>query len=256
MITILITTYRQPEALELCLESIVKSQKFNNQIIVVENGFDENNKPVFKKYKKHIDILPFEENVGMNRALNLGVYNSSYDKVLIAHDDMVFPKDFDEKLLKDYQPNSVLTPNTIEPYPSMFKQFVIHDLGRNPKIFDLEKFWEFVNGVEKNIVDETGSTFPFFINKYDYLKVGGFDENYPLSGVVADWDFFLKCNLSGLKMLRTYNCNIYHFVSLSTNITEEQKENRKNNEREGYEYAIYKWGNYIKHNHDNNLKYI
>jgi GT2 family glycosyltransferase len=256
MITILITTYRQPEALELCLESIVKSQKFNNQIIVVENGFDENNKPIFKKYEKYINILPFEENVGMNRALNLGVYNASYDKVLIVHDDMVFPKNFDEKLIKDYQPNSVLTPNTIEPYPSMFKQFVIHDLGRNPKTFNLEKFWEFVNDIEKNAIDETGSTFPFFINKYDYLKVGGFDENYPLSGVVADWDFFLKCQLSGLKMLRTYDCNIYHFVSLSTNVTEEQKENRKNNEREGYEYAIYKWGNYIKHNPDNNLKYI
>ena len=36
-------------------------------------------------------------------------------------------------------------------------------------------------------------------------------------GMVADWDFFLKCQLSGLKMLRTYKTNFYHFTSASTN---------------------------------------
>ncbi len=79
---------------------------------------------------------------------------------------------------------------------------------------------------------------------------------YPLNGVVADWDFFLKCQLSGLKMLRTYVTNIYHFVSLSTNISEEQKQQRHQSEVEGHTYAQYKWGTNIKHNPQNNLKYL
>ena len=52
-------------------------------------------------------------------------------------------------------------------------------------------------------------------------------------------------------MLRTYNCYFYHFASVSTN-----GEKRQLAECNGHEYAKYKWGRYIKHNSNNNLKYI
>jgi hypothetical protein len=70
-------------------------------------------------------------------------------------------------------------------------------------------------------------------------------------GMVADWDFFLKCQSIGLKMMRTYNCNFYHFASVSVN-----GEERQQAERNGHEYAKYKWGNYIQHNPENNLKTV
>jgi len=256
MISILILTYEQPTALELCLESIVKNQYHKNQILIVENGYCEANKPIFEKYKEYIEVLPFEENVGMNRALNLGVCNVKHEIVFIGHDDMVYPKHFDLKMLHQYKPGTVLTVNSIEPYPSFFQQFVIKDLGKDPKTFNIEQFNVFESSIAVNKLDGTGSTFPFLISKIDYLKVGGFDEMYPLNGVVADWDFFLKCQLSGLKMLRTYNTNVYHFVSLSTNISEKQKQQRYQSEVEGHTYAQYKWGTNIKHNPLNNLKYL
>jgi hypothetical protein len=88
------------------------------------------------------------------------------------------------------------------------------------------------------------------MSKIDYLKVGGWDENYE-QGMVADWDFFLKCQLSGMKMLRTYNCHFYHFASISVN-----GDKRMQAEVNGHEYAKYKWGSYIKSCPQNNLKYI
>jgi len=88
------------------------------------------------------------------------------------------------------------------------------------------------------------------MSKIDYLKVGGWDENYE-QGMVADWDFFLKCQLSGLKMLRTYNCHFYHFASVSVN-----GEKRRQAEINGHEYARYKWGSYIKNDPQTNLKYL
>jgi hypothetical protein len=69
--------------------------------------------------------------------------------------------------------------------------------------------------------------------------------------MVADWDFFLKCQLSGLKMIRNWNCHFYHFASVSVN-----GDMRKLAEMNAHEYAKYKWGTYIKHNPDNNLKYL
>jgi GT2 family glycosyltransferase len=253
MISVIIPTYKSPEALDLCLRSAINGQTKINQIIVVVDGFYDLNKDVLEKYKNNISILNLEENVGLCRGTNLGVYNAHYDKILIVNDDNVFPNKWDTTLETIYElhgPNIVVSPNQIEPYPSMFKQFKIHDLGRDPKTFDLEAFWKYDLEMSYPQEDDSGSTLPIFMSKIDYLRLGGWDENFE-KAMVADWDFFLKCQLSGLKMLRTYECHFYHFASISYS-----GEKRQQAEQNNHEYARYKWGNYIKHNLENNLKYI
>jgi len=254
-ISVIVPTFRSPDALDLCLRSAIEGQQGrNNQIIVVVDGHYDINKEILEKYAKSIDILNLEQNVGLCRGTNLGVYNAKYDLILIVNDDNVFPKDWDIHLEKDHTKNSVLSPNQIEPHPSMFSQFHIKDLGKSIDVFDLKRFQEYektLNEVTyKKTVEETGSTLPIFMSKIDFLKVGGWDENYE-QGMVADWDFFLKCQLAGMKMLRTYGCHFYHFASVSVN-----GEKRRQAEINGHEYAKYKWGSYIKHNPINNLKYI
>jgi GT2 family glycosyltransferase len=245
MISVIIPTYKSPEMLDLCLTSCIEGQRQDNQIIVVVDGFYELNKEVLKKWSPYIEILNLEENVGLTRATNLGVYNSKCERILIVNDDNIFQNDWDINLNERYQPNSVITPNQIEPFPSIFSQFRINNMGTDPKNFDLERFWEFCSRIEKGIEDETGSTLPIFMSKTDYLRVGGWDENYE-QGMVADCDFFLKCQLSGLKMLRTYNCHFYHFTSASVN-----GEKRRLAEQAGHEYFKYKWGSYMKRNQNN-----
>jgi len=258
MISVIIPTYKNPEILDLCLRSAIEGQLISNQIIVVVDGFYDLNKEVLEKWAKHIDILNLEENVGLCKGTNLGVYNALYDKILIVNDDNVFPQHWDTiledewiKQCRRFDQNVVISPNQIEPYPSMFEQFVIEDLGTDPKTFDLEKFWLFnYHYASGDKWDYSGSTLPILMSKIDYIRIGGWDENYEL-GMVADWDFFLKCQLSGLKMIRTWNCHFYHFAQVSTN-----GEKRKQAEQAGHEYAKYKWGSYIYHNSENNLKFI
>ena len=245
MISVILPTYKEPEVLDLCLKSIIEGQSHYNQIIVIVDGFFDLNKEVLKKYASDIEILNLEENIGLTRVTNLGVYNAKYDKILIVNDDNVFPKNWDIRLLESYQENSVIAPNQIEPIPSIFKQFHIKDLGRDPNTFDLNEFWEYENLLLISSNENTGSTLPIFMSKKDYLKVGGWDENYE-QGMVADCDFFLKCQLSGLKMLRTYNCHFYHFTSASVN-----GEKRKLAEKAGHEYFKYKWGTYMKRDQNN-----
>jgi GT2 family glycosyltransferase len=251
MISVIIPTYKSPEMLDLCLRSCIEGQVDKNQIIVVVDGFYDINKEVLEKYAKSIEILTLDDNVGLCRGTNLGVYNAKYERILIVNDDNVFPQHWDKILNYDFKLNSVISPNQVEPTPSMFSQFIIEDLGRDVKTFDLDKFWQFDYHVASgDKIDETGSTLPIFMSKVDYLRVGGWDENYQ-DGMVADWDFFLKCQLSGLKMLRTYNSHFYHFASVSVN-----GDKRRNAEVQGHEYAKYKWGCYIKHNPTNNLKFL
>ena len=179
MISVIIPTYKEPEVLDVCINSAITGQKLNNQIIVVVDGFYEVNREVLEKYKDYIQILDLEENVGLCRATNLGVYNAEFDKILIVNDDNVFPEAWDQVLLEQYKPGSVLAPNQIEPTPSMFRQFHIKDLGRDPKTFNINGFWEYDFSIAEDKVDETGSTLPIFMSKKDYLRVGGWDESYP-----------------------------------------------------------------------------
>ena len=266
MISVIIPTYKSPEYLDLCLESaIIGQDEDENQIIVVVDGYYDLNKKVLEKWRDHIDVLNLEQNVGLCRGTNLGVMNAKHDKILIVNDDNVFPLKWDIRLESEwnrYDKNStywedfggsysiVLTPNQIEPYPSMFKDFVIKNLGTDTKSFHLERFWEFEKNIVKSGHNWNGSTLPIMMYKHDYLKLGGWDENYEL-GMVADWDFFLKCNLADLKMCRTMDTNFYHFASISAN-----GESRRQAEQKGHMYAKYKWGDFIKHDSSNNQKYI
>jgi GT2 family glycosyltransferase len=251
MISVIIPTYKSPEFLDLCLESAIVGQGDKNQIIVVVDGHYDLNKEVLEKWKDNIDVLNLEQNVGLCRGTNLGVYNAKHDNILIVNDDNVFPKNWDKKLKYwNLQPNQLITPNQIEPLPSMFPQFNIKDLGKIYQELDLNKFWEYEDSISKDQMDIAGSTLPIYMKKQDYIRIGGWDENFEL-GVVADWDFFLKCNLSNIKSTRIYNCHFYHFASVSAN-----GEKRQQAELQGHNYAKYKWGDFIKHNPSNNLKYL
>jgi glycosyltransferase involved in cell wall biosynthesis len=257
MVSVVIPTFKSPDVLDLCLRSAIKGQVNKNEIIVVVDGTYEQNKDVLKKYENDVLVLDIPNNVGTCRATNMGVYNSTHEKILIVNDDNVFPKDWDQLLTEHMLENEVVSPNQIEPYPSMFKQFIIKDLGRTPDNFDIDKFWDYSEMVSsKNTMDDSGSTFPILMFKKDFLRVGGFDESYPSqAGAVADWDFFLKCELSGMRMLRDYSTHFYHFVSVSSK-SPDQVEKSQNEEHNSHIYFQYKWGESAKHNPTNNSKMI
>ena len=233
MISVIIPTYQSPEHLNLCLESIFTTQIFNNQIIVVVDGYLDLNKEVLNKYPK-IEILDLETNQGLSVGTNWGVYNSN--------------------LLEKAQEGFVWAVNQIEPNPSMFPQFHIKDLGKNPNEFNLSKFLEYADAKNEDKVEMNGSTLPIFMKREDYLSVGGWDLMYP-SPHVVDWDFFLKCS-KHFQLWRNYNVNFYHFAGASTRKNPEQDAESTRKEVRAHEFGRVKWGSYIKHNPQNNIKYI
>lgn len=255
-ISVLIPTYNSPDSLDLLLRSLIEGSDGidDYEIIVGVDGTLDINEAILSKYSSHVKSLILDENVGLCRMTNLLVYNASYELILILNDDNIAPKYWNANLNSLDIDGCVISPNQIEPIPSIFPQFHIKNCGRDPKIFDLEQFWNISESLNVNLllaskpsIDETGSTLPIFMNKLDFMRVGGWDETYP-QGMVADCDFFKKCRISGLKMKRTYNTHFYHFVSLSVN-----SEKRSIAEREGHEFYHYKWGNYMQRDQNNNI---
>lgn len=255
-ISVIIPTYKVPEALDYCLRSCIENQTLDNEIIVVVDGTLDLNRDILKKYGMKIRVINFEENQGLCKATNEGVLMATNTSVLVVNDDNVFPRNWDINLLQDWDEDTmVLTPNQIEPVPSPFRQFHIKNFGRNPKEFNYSSFLAYEEHLSEPKTEETGSTLPFLISRTNYFRTGGWDENYPL-GVVVDWEFFMKCQMMGLKMVRTYRTHIYHFGSLTTKGTKETTQIRMNAEKLAWKYAAQKWGKKIQHDMLTNLKYL
>jgi glycosyltransferase involved in cell wall biosynthesis len=252
MISVIIPTYREPEHLDLCLRSAFEGQSNENQIIVVVDGYYELNKPILNKYP-NVSVLNFVDNQGLSIATNWGVYNARHPWVLVVNDDNVFPREWDSKLLKDAKQGVVLSPNQIEPNPSMFRQFHIKNLGNSPESFDLLNFWEYETNLQKKPIEPTGCTLPFLMYKHDFLAVGGWDELFP-SPHVVDWDFFLRCEYLGFLMNRTYDAQFYHFSGAATRKTFEENIEFSKKEQLAHEFFLLKWGKYANHNPINNSK--
>tara|TARA_R100000664_G_C2742443_1_gene130680 strand:- start:236 stop:1006 length:771 start_codon:yes stop_codon:yes gene_type:complete len=242
MISVVIPTYKAPEALEICLHSATVNQAGDNQIIVVVDGFYDLNRHVLEKYEDKISILDLETNQGLCKATNLGVYNAQYDKLLIVNDDNVFPPNWDTQLLEVYKDKRVVTPNQIEPNPSIFDEMVIQSFG-DPDSFDWDGFHKLADNLSEDKLTPKGSTLPIFMSKQDYLTVGGWDESYPGAWVV-DWEFFHKCDLAGYELVRTHNCHFYHFVSYGTEATTKEAATKRVKEQSCHDWFNYKWGFY------------
>ena len=254
MISVIIPTYQSPDYLDLCLKSAFEGQKNKNEIIVVVDGFYELNKHVLDKYPD-VNILDLGFNQGLPVATNWGVYNASNEYILVVNDDNVFPKNWDVDLEPHLSKKVVVSPNQIEPNPSMFKQFEIQNLGKNPNEFDLEEFWDYAQSIRLEQFDNTGSTLPFAMHKLDYLAIGGWDIMYP-SPHVVDWDFFLKCEYVGYRMDRVYSTHFYHFAGASTRSTPEQNAESNRKENLAHQFFANKWGQLAKHNPNNNSKLL
>jgi len=240
MISLIIPTYRNPEYLDICLQSAIENQVNKNEIIVAVDGFIEESQHILDKYKNDIQVLDLGENQGMQTALNLAVYNATNEFLVIINDDNVLSKDWDKLILDKAQESFVFTINQIEPTGPGIFNFPVKDLGKHPNEFKYEEFLQHELTLREDKLTLDGGIFPFVISKKDYMIVGGFDTIYQ-SPFICDWDFFLKLDLYGVKFYRMNNLHFYHFGSAATKNGKEG-DKFKQTEHPAAQMFAYKWG--------------
>lgn len=248
MISAVIPSYRNPKYLDLCLRSAFENKVLpDTEIVVVLDGYVEESAEVIAKYPG-LSVLPFETNRGVNVAHNFGVYSAAGDWILIINDDNVFPARWDEKLAGIAQSNTVISPNQIEPNPSIFRSFVIENLGLGVDDFKYDEFLALERKLHERTSNSTGvwatgdgQTWPVFMEKRWFMALGGIDEEYP-RGAVADWDFFTRCELAGLRCIRSYATHFYHFSGAANKKTPEEQVAFAQLEQEALRYYAWKWG--------------
>lgn len=232
---------RNEYALRECLISLRESDFPMENILIAVNGQDLPSEPLLSDFA--VKVIWVEEQ-GQCKATNAAVATVSTPWVMVSNDDMVYPSDWFERLIKgmleaiseEIDRPFTVSPQLIEPRDGAptFKKVFFGGVGGD---FNKQGFIEYA----KTHVGEgirSGFNLPFLINKEVWDLVGGYDVSYDPWGSNSDSDFEYKLKLAGVEMWQNTNCPVYHFSNTSPTFHPDNHSFWQKN----YQYFIDKWG--------------
>lgn len=108
-VSLIITTYNRPEALSLVLKSVVSQSKFPYEVIIADDGSEQQTKKCIDFFKESSDlnlIHSWQEDKGFRVSMsrNKAITKSSGDYIVLIDGDMVLH----DKFLEDHSKNAEL----------------------------------------------------------------------------------------------------------------------------------------------------
>lgn len=100
MISIILPTYNRSEFLEKTLESYA-SQKYVDEILIIDDGSTDSSMKILEELGKKypmIKIVRHDKNEGLAASRIDGIIKSKNDFILFGEDDVIFEKDYVDKL--------------------------------------------------------------------------------------------------------------------------------------------------------------
>lgn len=161
MLSVIIPSYKDP-SLHETINSVLENAEGEVEVIAVLDSYWPTT-PI--KEDKRIKIVHFGKNRGMRGAINAGVDVAKGEWLLRADEHNMFDKGFDVKLVKDCQPNWIITPRRyfLDPVkwermdipPVDHSKLVIQDCGNGVRKFT-GRDWKSRNEATKDeILSET-----------------------------------------------------------------------------------------------------
>ena len=224
MFSIIIPTLNNFKYLKFAINSIIKTSKLDNEILVHVSE-DKNNQTRNYLNNENIKYTFTPNNVGLCTAINIIAKKSSKNYLIYSHDDMYFCPNWEKPLLdeiKKIDHDKFYFSGSMIERESGHIQF---DCGDNIENFDEEKLLNNLNKL--NIDDHQGSHFaPHCVHKNLWHKVGGFSEEFN-PGIASDPDFNMKLWKVGVRIFKGLNAfKVYHFGSVTTRKNKEVVQNR------------------------------
>jgi len=99
-LSIIITSYRNPELLKVCIDSIINNITLRDyEIIVADSETEEKTEMMMREEYPEIEFIPSKENIGFSGTVNAGYEKTKGEYILILNGDTIIKKDSIEKLL-------------------------------------------------------------------------------------------------------------------------------------------------------------
>ncbi len=222
-VSLIITTYNRPEALEQTLKSVLKQTCIPKEVIIADDGSDSRTADLVRKYQK---ILPldlrhsWQEDRGYRLAAskNKAVASSTGDYLVFMDGDMIL----DHRCIEDYvnfrQPNFFLNGSYVRIYQELTNKiftgeiespsFWSKGIKRRQNALYIPFLHKFVKGPQYTYKRIRGGQCSMW--KDDFIKVNGFDEQFEGWGY-EDFDLGYRLMNAGVKRTNIKFCAItYH----------------------------------------------
>lgn len=252
------------------VELLIKSLKDNldgkeHEILVFIDSDNEDVYGYLKSIKKDFYDLKIITHkvkpcIGYSRNNNLLVDIAKHDIVSYLQSDMVIGPHYDTNIISELEDGCILSATRVEPPLHGYSDYTItEDFGTDPTKFDIKKWNEYSQSVKSNRAAEYFFA-PITFYKKVWQSIGGYDTIFRRSR--EDSDFVQRCIHAGIKLIQTWQANVYHFTCTSSrgknwfdpNNQEAQKRVELQKIADGIELRrfIKKWGGF---NHgDSKLK--
>lgn len=100
-LSIIITSYRNPELLRLCLESIKKNvKKIKYEIIVADSSTEEQTRDLFREGFSDVTFIPNKKNKGFGGLVNQGFKKAKGEFLFVINADIIVKNNAVNKLLE------------------------------------------------------------------------------------------------------------------------------------------------------------
>jgi N-acetylglucosaminyl-diphospho-decaprenol L-rhamnosyltransferase len=100
-LSIIITSYKNPEMLKVCVDSIKKDITLKDyEIIISDSDTQEDTEMMMREEYPDVIFFPFKENVGFQHLVKKAFSTAKGKYILILNGDMIVEKDSIEKLLE------------------------------------------------------------------------------------------------------------------------------------------------------------
>lgn len=225
VLSIIIPTYNNKKYLKTAIDSIIFSTKLSLEIIIVDDGSEEEalkeyflNDKVFK-YLKIFKILRNDVNSGFIKSVNKAIPYATAENILVLNNDVFVPPTSLEKMI------AVLNENDNFGAVGPCSNFVLIEqhldlVYSDPAINSMElcKKVKSLNRTPTYIYTEQLSGFCFMLKKsvIDKVMMGNmlFDEVYGF-GYVEDFDLSMRITKLGYKLVIAKNAFVHHYGTRS-----------------------------------------
>ena len=103
LVSIIITCYNDVQYVEQAIDSAINQEYTNKEIIVVDDGSNDETTALLKSIEYKISNLILQENLGQSVARNNGIRVSTGEYILILDSDDYFESTFCDKALEYFK---------------------------------------------------------------------------------------------------------------------------------------------------------
>lgn len=224
MVSVITLNFNQNEYTLKCVESILKSNYHNFQLLLIDNGSKVEN---FKKLKENLPkdsklkLLRINDNLGYVGGINFGLLKSKKmgaSHVMILNNDTLLDSNAIKTLIStsnDFDHNSIVTgkvyhynePNKLQNIGYLFgnkRTLQFKSIGLNE-----DDVGQFNDVSERDMLDDI--FWLFSIKLYD--QIGGYCPYFWFNAEQAD--FALRAKKKGYKLIYSPNAKLWHKGSVS-----------------------------------------